>query len=114
MSAFALEMRKSLPPLHVGEEVLARWSDEGWYYRGTVKQSCGDGSYFVEDSVGDLEKIWREDILTDSDEADVVLQVAGLKSIGHTPTGSDNAEKFKNSKHKLVCSLSYNPDIKKI
>ena len=22
-------------PISVGEEVLARWSDDGWYYRGT-------------------------------------------------------------------------------
>ena len=29
-----LLLRKSLPRLRVGEEVLARWSDEGWYFRG--------------------------------------------------------------------------------
>ena len=75
VTAVALEMRRTLPVLHPGEEVLARWSDEGWYYRGTIKHDCGDGSYFVQDSVGDLDKIWREDILTDNDEADVVLQV---------------------------------------
>ena len=23
-----------LPPIPSGEEVLARWSDDGWYYRG--------------------------------------------------------------------------------
>ena len=36
---------------------------------GIVRQDCGDNSYFVEDSVGDLERIWREDIMTDQDDA---------------------------------------------
>lgn len=36
---------------------------------GIVRQDCGDNSYFVEDSVGDLERIWREDIITDQDDA---------------------------------------------
>jgi len=31
---FLLELRSSLPEIRDGEEVLARWSDEGWYYRG--------------------------------------------------------------------------------
>lgn len=31
-----LILRKSLPHLREGEEVLARWSDEGWYFRGKV------------------------------------------------------------------------------
>lgn len=29
-----LKLRKSLPYLREGEEVMARWSDEGWYFRG--------------------------------------------------------------------------------
>ena len=32
---FLLEMRRALPSLPEGEEVLARWSDEGWYYRAS-------------------------------------------------------------------------------
>ena len=27
-------------PVEVGEEVLARWSDEGWYYRGNKSFGC--------------------------------------------------------------------------
>ena len=42
---------------------------------GSVKQSCGDFSYLVEDSVGDMEQIWREDIITDNDDASNILQV---------------------------------------
>ena len=30
-----IEMRRSLSKLSRGDEVLARWSDEGWYYQGT-------------------------------------------------------------------------------
>lgn len=37
---------------------------------GTVRKDCEDGSYLVEDSVGDLEQIYRPDIITDSDDAD--------------------------------------------
>ncbi|KAI0238962.1 hypothetical protein LSAT2_010272 [Lamellibrachia satsuma] len=58
----------------MGEEVLARWSDDGWYYRGTVRQDCNDGSYLVEDSAGCFEKIGREDIIADSDDAHIVIE----------------------------------------
>ena len=75
---FLLGMRQSLAALPDGEEVLARWSDEGWYYRGIVRHDCGDHSYLVEDSVGDLERIWREDIIADMDDADNVLQVTAI------------------------------------
>ena len=27
-------MRKCLTPVAEGEQVLARWSDDGWYYQG--------------------------------------------------------------------------------
>lgn len=65
----AVELGSISGPLESGEEVLARWSDEGWYYRGTIRQDCGDGSYLVEDSVSDLEQINRADIITDADDA---------------------------------------------
>ncbi|XP_021341552.1 uncharacterized protein LOC110442323 isoform X2 [Mizuhopecten yessoensis] len=69
-----LEQRKSLPVLREGEEVLARWSDEGWYFRGIVQQDCGDLSYIIEDSTRMCEKIWREDIITDYDDANQIIQ----------------------------------------
>lgn len=34
-----LKLRKSLPCLREGEEVMARWSDEGWYFRGKGSKS---------------------------------------------------------------------------
>ena len=33
----AVENRPAPASLHNGEEVLARWSDDGWYYRGKRK-----------------------------------------------------------------------------
>ena len=33
---FIVNLRMSLPPVPSGEEVLARWSDDGWYYRGKM------------------------------------------------------------------------------
>ena len=38
-------------------------------FQGTIRQDCGDGSYLVEDSVSDLEQIYRADIITDADDA---------------------------------------------
>ena len=32
----AVETRPVPKKVEVGEEVLARWSDDGWYYRGEV------------------------------------------------------------------------------
>jgi len=33
-TAVMQQMRRCLPPVADGEQVLARWSDDGWYYRG--------------------------------------------------------------------------------
>ena len=33
----AVETGRVRRPVQVGEEVLARWSDEGWYYRGNTR-----------------------------------------------------------------------------
>ena len=33
-----LRLRRTLPELQVAEEVLARFSDDGWYYRGTAER----------------------------------------------------------------------------
>ena len=40
-----------------------------------MRQDCGDNSYIIEDSVGDLEKIWREDIIHDDDDRNKHLRV---------------------------------------
>ncbi|XP_013387557.1 von Willebrand factor A domain-containing protein 3B [Lingula anatina] len=78
-----VRLRQSLPPADVGEEVLARWSDDGWYYRGTIRENCGDCSYFVEDGAGDMERIYREDIITDNDDVQQLLQERGTVVARH-------------------------------
>ena len=56
-------------------EVLARWSDDGWYYRGVVVKEGGDEKYIVRDVTGYTESILLEDILLDSDNEFQVVQV---------------------------------------
>nr|XP_006818317.1 PREDICTED: von Willebrand factor A domain-containing protein 3B-like [Saccoglossus kowalevskii] len=60
--------------LKEGEEVLARWSDDGWYYRGTVASIVDENTYLISDSVGDLEQIQRNDIFTDGDDSDNIIK----------------------------------------
>ena len=38
------------------------------YNLGLVRLTCGDGGYMVEDATGYCEHVWREDIITDSDQ----------------------------------------------
>ncbi|KAK3738170.1 hypothetical protein QZH41_019678, partial [Actinostola sp. cb2023] len=83
----AIETRHVPKQITEGDEVLARWADEGWYYRGTVRQDCGDGTFFIEDSVGDLEQIPRIDIITDEDDADNVIK-GGDPVVGLHPSFS--------------------------
>ncbi|XP_070554779.1 von Willebrand factor A domain-containing protein 3B-like [Ptychodera flava] len=65
---------KAKVALTEGEEVLARWNDDGWYYRGTVASVVDEDTYFIRDSIGDLEQIKRVDIITDEDDSDQILK----------------------------------------
>jgi hypothetical protein len=60
-----LKLRQELPQLRTGEEVLAKWPDDGWYYRSIVKEYLGDYKYQVEDSLRDCEQVYREDIISE-------------------------------------------------
>lgn len=59
-----LQLRAELARVSLGEEVLAKWSDDGWYYRSIVKDELGNFKYQVEDSLRDTEQIYREDIVS--------------------------------------------------
>ncbi|XP_033121133.1 uncharacterized protein LOC117120226 [Anneissia japonica] len=50
-----------------GDEVLARWSVDGWFYRGTIENVAEDGRYFISDNVGAIEKKY---IFTDKEHSD--------------------------------------------
>jgi hypothetical protein len=69
------QMRVRLPELTVGEEVLGKWSDDGWYYRSLVKQNCGNYKYKIEDVNKVSLEINREDIISESDAENNVLEV---------------------------------------
>ena len=59
----------------VGLEVLARWPDDGWCYRAKVVRSVGQHRYQVMDACGDLETIHLSDMITDTQDAETLLQV---------------------------------------
>ena len=59
----------------IGREVLARWLDDGWYYRTKVVQSMGDLQYQVMDACEDVETIHLSNIITDTQDAETPLQV---------------------------------------
>jgi len=63
-------LRKKLAVLEVGEQVLAKWPDDGWYYRSVIVECLGNGQYRIEDSLSDTETIYREDIISEKSDAD--------------------------------------------
>lgn len=69
----AVVVQKIPAVLKVNQEILARFKDDGWYYRGTIKKTLESNTFVVEDGVGDMEKIIRDDIITDNDDADSII-----------------------------------------
>ena len=67
--------RRRLPELTIGEEVMAKWSDDGWYYRSLVKQNCGNFKYKIEDVNKVLIEMSREDIISESDAENNILEI---------------------------------------
>ncbi len=64
-----IKIANELPELREGEEVLARWPDDGWYYRSIVKKKLNECKYQLEDSLKDIEIVSREDILSEIDDS---------------------------------------------
>ena len=60
----------------INQQVLARWPDDGWYYRCTVVGGAGEGQWEVEDASGDTEVIPLGDIITDLADSQKSLQVS--------------------------------------
>jgi hypothetical protein len=58
-----------------GEQVLARWMDDGWYYRSYIVNMKDETHYLIKDANNDTEVCSRSDIITDSDEGFVVFNV---------------------------------------
>lgn len=102
----AVVVQKIPAVLKVNQEILARFKDDGWYYRGvlshfyffwttilskkanisfmmvfcsgTIKKTLESNTFVVEDGVGDMEKIIRDDIITDNDDADSIIHVSNF------------------------------------
>jgi len=55
--------------------VLARWADDGWYYRGCIVGKVDEKRSIVADATGYLEEIVREDIFTDAEHHFNAIQV---------------------------------------
>lgn len=67
---------KNLPNhVKVNQEVLARFKDEGWYYRGTISNVLQDNAFVIQDGVGDMEEVCADDILFDEDDANNVIHI---------------------------------------
>lgn len=59
-----LSDRLELSPLKIGDRVLARWPDDGWYYPSIIRDNKGgNGIYRVENKLGAIKFIYREDLI---------------------------------------------------
>ena len=67
----------------VSQEVLARWPDDGWYYRGVVIHPAGQLHYQVKDATHDLETIHMADIITDLQDAQKPFQLGDTVAALH-------------------------------
>nr|XP_033805407.1 von Willebrand factor A domain-containing protein 3B [Geotrypetes seraphini] len=63
MNKSSCELKES--SLIPGQVVLYRCPQNGWYHKGSVVQNCQDHTYFVQSNADEVERIWREDIITD-------------------------------------------------
>ncbi|OCT95321.1 von Willebrand factor A domain-containing protein 3B [Xenopus laevis] len=55
-------------PLVPGQSVLARSSYTGWYEKATIVHDCGDFSYFIKRPSGEIARLWRDDMFSDTDD----------------------------------------------
>ena len=70
----ALSDASRLSGIESHKEVLARWSDDGWYYHGHVIKE-GKHKCIVQDATGYHEGITKEDIIVEADHNFDIIQV---------------------------------------
>jgi hypothetical protein len=63
-----LKLRKDLPELKIGDEVLAKFPANGWYYRSSVKDYLGDYKYKINTGLNESVEVFREDIIKLNDK----------------------------------------------
>ena len=68
-----ISMRNGLSKLKVGDRVLTRWPDDGWYYPSVVRGLGDNGRYKVENKLGAVKYVYREDMIhqTSANQADL-------------------------------------------
>ena len=64
LNEFGVRVKKENAVYSKGHVVLARWEDEGWYFRGKIVSPTKEG-YIVEDNAGNREDIDTKHILLD-------------------------------------------------
>lgn len=67
----------------INQQVLARWPDDGWYYRGLVVRHLRQMWYQVTDAAHDLETIHAADIIIDLQDAQKPLQAGDTVAALH-------------------------------
>ena len=70
----ALSDASRLSGVESHKEVLARWSDDGWYYHGHVIKE-GKHKCIIQDATGYHEGITKEDIIVEADHNFDIIQV---------------------------------------
>ncbi|XP_075053819.1 von Willebrand factor A domain-containing protein 3B [Mixophyes fleayi] len=55
-------------PLPPGQRVLSVCSHNGWYEEGSIIHDCGNLTYFVQSTSGEVARIQREEMLSDADD----------------------------------------------
>ena len=58
--------------LEVGDKVLAKWPDDGWYYKSQIIQVIDPDNYRIKDSIEDTEFIRRDDIIPEKHNSDLI------------------------------------------
>lgn len=70
-------MRNELRKLKVGDRVLARWPDDGWYYASVVRSNPdADARYKVENKLGAVKYVYREDLIEQVPSSQTELKVS--------------------------------------
>ena len=61
-----VRLRSELPHLIENEPCVARWPQNGWYYKSTVKRYLGDFKYRIIGESGETVDIYREDLIQEN------------------------------------------------
>ena len=67
----------------IGQNVLARFADDGWYYKCTIEGENGEGAFIVRDRTDDTEEVWKEDVIDTSQERQLPYRVGELVIAEH-------------------------------